>query len=180
MSIIIFDTETTGLQKPEIVPLEQHPKIVEFAGIKLNSKTLKEEGRFEFLCNPECEIPQEVIRVHHITNEMVKDKKTFAEKSIELEKFFEDCDAAVAHNIAFDKYMIDTEYKRMGKVFNWPKKLICTVNRTYSLLGYRLSLSKLYDYLFHQDFADKHRAMGDIEALTQCFIKLVEDKILEI
>ena len=180
MSIIVFDTETTGLQKPSIIPLDQHPKIVEFAAIKLNSETLEEEGRFEFLCNPKCEIPQEVIRVHHITNEMVKNEKTFEEKSIELEEFFKDCEMVVAHNISFDKYMIDTEYKRLGKEFNWPKKLVCTVNRTYSLLGYRLSMSKLYDYLFHETFEGAHRAMVDIEALTKCFVKLVKEKIIEL
>ena len=38
--MIIFDTETTDLVKPGLVPLEDQPHIIEFAGIKLDDFTL--------------------------------------------------------------------------------------------------------------------------------------------
>ena len=34
--MIVFDTETTGLPLPETAPLESQPRIIEFAGIKLD------------------------------------------------------------------------------------------------------------------------------------------------
>jgi len=180
MSIIIFDTETTGLRKADITPLNECPYIVEFAGIKIDSKTFETIGTLKFLAKPGIEIPREVINIHHITNEMVENEKSFADKSSELEDFFKDCEMAVAHNIAFDKYMIDTEYRRLGKEFPWPSKLICTVNRTFSLFGYRLNLAKLHDHLFHRPFDGAHSAMGDTEALKNCFVKMIQDKIIEL
>lgn len=176
MSIIIFDTETTGLPKAQIVPLDQHPQIIEFAGIKLN-ENLEEIDRLTFLCNPLKTLPFEITKITGIKDSDLKDKKTFEEHFEELCEFFKDSTVCVAHNISFDKYMMDTEAKRLEKEFNWPSKLICTVNRTLSISGYRLTLTKLYDYLFHSTFS-AHRAMDDVEALTKCFKELLNKKLL--
>lgn len=46
---IVFDTETTGLLKPESAPLSEQPQIIEFAGIKVDFDTLEEIDRLEFL-----------------------------------------------------------------------------------------------------------------------------------
>jgi DNA polymerase III epsilon subunit-like protein len=69
------------------------------------------------------------------------------------------------------------ELVRLGlhRKFPWPPRHICTVESTMQIKGHRLHLANLHEHLFGEKFAGAHRAMVDVEALTRCFIKLVQD-----
>ncbi len=67
---VLFDLETTGLDT-------EADKIVEIGAIRVRDSHIVEE--FSTLVNPECEIPQVVIDLHGITNEMTKDSPVIKE-----------------------------------------------------------------------------------------------------
>ena len=63
-SICIYDTETTGLKKPE-------SRILSFSAIVVRKTDgyLQEEKRMDILMNPECDIPDFITDINHISNE---------------------------------------------------------------------------------------------------------------
>jgi DNA polymerase-3 subunit epsilon len=179
-SVIIFDTETTDLVMPDLVPLEQQPHIVEFAGIKLDDITLEEIERLEFLVNPGIIMSDEVIGIHHITNEMVADLPGLAAHYHDLCNFFIGEATLVAHNLAFDKTMMKFELMRIGKelAFPWPHQQLCTVEASYSINNKRMHLSDLHLLATGEGFKDAHRAMADTEALVRCVRWLREQSMI--
>lgn len=168
--MIVFDTETTNLVAPDAAPVEQQPYIVEFAGIKLDDKTLKEVDRLQFLVKPKVPIPLESIQITGITNEMIKNEKPLAAYFPALVDFFFGCRTAVAHNLSFDMTVFRHEFARLGKLtaFPYPPEQICTVERTLQLKGYRLNLGALHRELTGKELKEAHRAMVDVEALVRC------------
>lgn len=175
--MIIFDTETTGLLKSSIVDLEQQPKIIEFAAIKLDDKTLEEVDRIEFLVNPGHALPAVITKITGIEDSDLKDVKPFVDYYEQLTNFFLGEKYLIAHNVAFDVGMLTTELSRIGRLtqFPWPPIQICTVNKTMTIKGYRLKLSILYSHLFGEEFKEAHRAMNDVMALVRCVKTLIKN-----
>lgn len=75
---VVFDLETTGLDT-------KNDRIVEIGAVRVRDGQITDE--FATLVNPECEIPQKVIDIHGITNEMVKDAPTIAEALLMFNEF---------------------------------------------------------------------------------------------
>ena len=178
--MIIFDTETTGITKTSIIDLSKQPKIIEFAAIKLDDKTLEEIDRIDFLVNPEMQIPAGASKVNGIYNKDVDGQKTFSSHFGELAKFFLGEKFLIAHNLEFDINMLKYELMRIGREaqFPFPPAQICTVNKTFHINNYRLSLGKLYQHLFNEELQNAHRAMGDVESLTRCVKELIKKEII--
>jgi DNA polymerase III epsilon subunit-like protein len=168
--MIVFDTETTGLPKPAAVPLIEQPKIIEFAAIKLDDKTLKEVGRMEFLCNPQERLDPFIIKNCHITDEMLADKPPFVYYYPQLVEFFFGTRKMAAHNIGFDRDLLTFELMRLDRMsrFPWPPEHICTVEASYAIKNHRLKLSLLHEIVTGKPHKDAHRAMADTEALVTC------------
>ena len=78
--ICFFDLETTGTNPGK-------DRIVEIAVLKLDANNQKKE--MVWRVNPECPIPEEASSVHGITDEMVKDQKTYKHYSKEIYNFIE-------------------------------------------------------------------------------------------
>ena len=157
--LIIFDLEATGVNVGS-------DRIVEIAMLKVFP-----DGHEEFrrhLINPTIPMPEIVIAIHGITDEMVKDCSPFAARVSEIRDALENCDAVIAHNLSFDMEMIDTEFERCGMKIKWPDRKICTVEETTCMKGYRLSLSDLHKELCGMSFEGAHRAMQDVNALVRC------------
>ncbi len=90
--VIAIDFETTGLS-----PLSDN--IIEVAAVKL--KPNKECETFHTLVNPEREIPPYTIKIHQITDEMVKNSPTMGQTIDGFVDFLEDL-PLIAHNAQFD------------------------------------------------------------------------------
>jgi DNA polymerase-3 subunit epsilon len=109
MREIVFDTETTG-RAPE-----EGDRIVEIGCVEIVNLT--PTGRtFHRYVNPEREVPDEVVRVHGITGQFLRDKRPFAHPSIvdELMDFFEDA-PIIAHNASFDRAFLNAELDRLDR-----------------------------------------------------------------
>lgn len=171
MTILIFDTETTALVGHSALPQELQPRIIEFCGflIDLEGKTISEVHE---LVNPGVPISQEITDITKITNDMIASAQPFRTHAPRIVALIEKADAVVAHNLTFDRAMVDFELRRAGAEVKWPKRQICTVEQTEWLMGYRLSLTALHKYLFGVEQPEKHRARADAETLMKCFIEL--------
>jgi len=91
----------------------------------------------------------------------------------QLKSLIESCDRAVAHNLTYDKQVLDFESKRLGQEIKWPSDLICTVEATHHYNGHRLSLANLHMALFGVGVEKAHRAMDDVRSLARCYLELV-------
>ena len=115
VTLIAFDIETTGLDSAK-------DDILELAGVKftferVNGKlTTKEIGRYQSLARPTMRIPDEVIRIHNITNQMVEEAPDL---QVVLQAFFKFCGLSpilVAHNAAFDASFVSKGVRKHGLV----------------------------------------------------------------
>ena len=123
MKLLIFDVETTGLIKGRNVNVEQtdkYPYIVQFSWIMYDTDTKKLDFRDYIVKLPDnVKIPQESINIHGITNEIM------LENGKDIKKILRDftnsiyrSDVLIAHNLNFDKNVIQAEYIR-NKMINW-------------------------------------------------------------
>ena len=170
MRTLVFDTETTGLVKNMLQPLDRQPHIIEFFALSLDSAG-NELEKFHYLFNPGVRLENIITEITGITSEMLKNEKPFSVIAQHLLELIEVHDEVVAHNLSFDMAMIDIEMKRCGKKVKWPN-LICTVEATEYIKGHRLSMSALHDMLFDERFDGAHRAENDVRALARCFNEL--------
>jgi len=172
MRTLIFDTETTDLIKNKLLPLERQPHIIEFFGLSVDMYGHHCRD-LEHLFDPGFVISEEVQRITGIKPDDLKGAPKFADHAAAVKAFIEDHDEVVAHNLSYDKAMIDFEMKRAGLKVDWPE-LICTVESTEHIKGHRLSLTALHELLFGEPFAGAHRASADVYALASCFKALRE------
>lgn len=178
MNILIFDTETTGLLKPDNAPLEDQPKIIEFYGVLINEEfqMLEEVNELIYPGEP---ITQEITKITGIKNSDLEGKPSFSEVSEDIINLFNKADLVVAHNAAFDEAMVDNELKRIGLERNKGYEVLCTVEALKKEYGFRISLSALYKRLFNT-FFKAHRAKDDVFALVKCFHNLTESGVINL
>lgn len=155
--LVIFDLEATGL---DLV----NDRIIQIAYIKVNTDGT--EKRENILINPEKEIPELVVQLTSITNEMVKDKPTFKELSKELEKEFKGCDFAGFNSNRFDVPLLAEEFLRAGIDFDFSKcRLIDAQNIFHKMERRNLAAAyKFYTGHKMEDDFQAHLADQDTEA----------------
>ena len=103
--LIFFDLETTGI---DIL----HDRIVEICYIKIMPNG--DESSKLMRVNPEMHIPEKSTEIHGITDDDVKDCKTFKQIAADLVKDFEGCDIAGFNSNRFDIPMLVEELDRAG------------------------------------------------------------------
>ena len=178
MIAFIFDTETTGLVKNSLVPLQHQPRIIEFCGFLVDDSLGYEPeeaviDEVEFLCNPGVPIDPVITRITGIKPEDVEGKAMFSEYADQVLEKIGAADAAVAHNLSFDMALVEADLLRCSAdAFLWPHRLFCTVEQTEWIKGHRLSLGALHEELFGEPFKGAHRARTDVMALTKCYLEL--------
>jgi DNA polymerase III epsilon subunit family exonuclease len=168
---LAFDTETTGLISNRTVPLDKQPEIIEFYGCLFNLETGEVLKEFECLIKPTNPVDDEITSITGITNEMLKDCKSFKDYAPILKTLLQNAPLLIAHNLSFDQEMLEIEFERLGEKINFGKRL-CTVEATAYLKGFRFKLSDLYEYLFGERFIGAHRAKHDVMALVKCCCEL--------
>jgi DNA polymerase-3 subunit epsilon len=163
---IILDTETTGLD-----PQRGH-RLIEIGCIEIDD--LLPTGRsWHCFLDPERQIDPDAIRVHGVTDAMVRGKPKFADVADEFLAFLGD-DPVVAHNAAFDRGFINHELERIAR-------LAVPVSRwidTYGLAQKRFpGASNSLDALcrrFKISLAEreKHGALIDAKLLAAVYLEL--------
>ncbi len=151
---VIVDVETTGLNV-------RYDKIIEIAVCIMTERGI--ESSWSSLINPGRSIPETIMRLTAITNDMVQDAPSFSEIAVELKGRLE-CAIFVAHNARFDYGFIKNAFKDVGLDFRTP--VLCTLKLLRSLYpGFtRYGLNDLAER-FGLVSPHAHRAMRDVETL---------------
>ena len=202
MRTLVFDSETTGLSKTQIIsPSTIHlwPHIVQFSYIvfdaelnkivKIKDSIIKVPDGFI--------ITEENAKIHGITTEISLAKGV--DLLPVLKEFFADFDSAdhiVGHNVSFDINMIKAELQRLIMnssdknlqdyltTINTSTKFYCTMQETIELCAIEMKdkygrsykkfpkLVELYQKMFDVTPKNLHNSLNDVIVCLRCFIKL--------
>lgn len=166
---LVFDTETTGLLKPDVSDLSKQPKIIEFALCELD-RHYSVVAQHTWLINPAEPITEEITKITGLTNDDLKDKPQFIEVLPEIRKVFTGADRVIAHNCPFDHRMLINDLKRLGLEykFPYPSEWVCTVHLAQELIyGRRARMIELYKDTMGRELQQTHRALDDVMALVE-------------
>ncbi|MDO4435064.1 MAG: DNA polymerase III subunit epsilon [Cardiobacteriaceae bacterium] len=174
MRQIIFDTETTGLNRQGSDPSENH-RIIEIGCIELIDRKFTGRDFHQYL-NPQRPIDPESIAVHGITDERVSREPTFAQIYPELWHYLEGADELIAHNIRFDQAFLNRELALVGAGFRIEERfgLVDTLAMARKqFVGQRASLDALCKR-FNIDTSHRtlHGALLDAKLLGEVYLKL--------
>lgn len=170
MREIIFDTETTGLHK-------ETDRIVEIGCVEMIDRYLTGKT-FHVYLNPQgVIIPDEVVAVHGLTNERLKDEPKFEEVADDFLNFVEGA-TLIAHNASFDLGFLNAELGRINKPLISVDRIIDTLamaRRKFPMGPNSLdALCKRFG--IDNSRRTLHGALLDSEILADVYIELIGGK----
>jgi len=166
---VVLDTETTGLN------VNDGHRIVSIAATKIKNLKITNEILDE-LVNPERQISEPSIKIHHITQEKVKNKPLLKELDDQIYNFLENT-ILVGHNLNFDiKFIIKSApYTTIAHRV----KNIVTIDTIYLAAGiyphfnsYELSFLCKTLKIQTED-QTRHSAIGDSVITARLFLHLL-------
>lgn len=155
--IAFIDLETTGLNLAT-------DRIVEIAIVKLlpdGQKIVKRK-----LVNPEMPIPAASTELHGISDEMVKDAKTFKQLAPELKQVLDGCDLAGYNSNRFDIPLLVEEFLRANVDFDMKGRKMLDVQKVFHMMEQR-TLSAAYKFYCNKELNDAHSAEADASATCE-------------
>lgn len=165
-TFVCIDCEMTGLD-----PVQD--AVIEVAVSRFRGDTILES--FETLIDPEREIPESSIAIHHITQEMVQGKPKIHEVIPEVTRII-GRNIIIGHGIAMDVTLIINAAKKHN--------LPCTIGNNLTIDTLRMarlyggssvnSLEQLRKH-FNIPLGDTHRAMSDVTVNIALFNHLAKN-----
>jgi DNA polymerase III subunit epsilon len=191
--ILFFDTETTGKYEFAFPPDDpRQPYIVQLAAL-LTDDDGKELASLNTIIKPDgFIIPNEAASIHGITTERARQIGVNIDAALAM--FFElkkRADVWVAHNIDFDRAVIDSVAERMFlDVGTFEKnRCFCTMLASAPVLkmpnqyGYDTykwpKLIEAYRHFFGESFDGAHDALADVRACAAVYFKLKKQEVLD-
>ena len=202
MKILVFDTETTGLQEKgaSIYDKSKWPYIIQLSYILYDSSNNSSLIKNNYIKIADAvAISQESFNIHNISREILHEQGiNIVDALKEFNKYLKLCNIVVGHNVSYDKRMIFVEcfrhavaqyftrYEGNEKI---PKPEFCTMkNTTHYCKLERLSktnqvyiknpkLSELYLILFPNESlpTDLHNSLVDVAMTLRCYLKYVNN-----
>jgi DNA polymerase-3 subunit epsilon len=167
MREIILDTETTGMDPYE------GDRIVEIGCVE-SINHVPTGNHYHIYINPERDVPEEVVAVHGLTEEFLKDKPVFAEIYADFLDFIGDA-KLVIHNAAFDMKFINHHLTEMGAPAIPSSRVIDTLTMARQKFpGSPANLDALCKR-FQIDNSNRtlHGALLDSELLAEVYLELL-------
>jgi len=162
-NIVIIDIETTGLNPAT-------DEILEISALKINNFVIIDE--FYTLVKPKNKIPQEITKIHGITDENCSEAPDIKEILPELYKFIGDS-IIVCHNASFDIGFLNYFY-RFYYSLEIKNEIIDTLKLARETLSQKsYSLESLYKNLELPPI-QHHRAKNDTYAIFRIFQYLIQ------
>ena len=180
MKYLFFDTETTGTHSSA--------RITQLAWQLYDDKTLIRE-RSDIIYPDGWEVPNEPFFIEHnmSTERCKREGIAIADALSYFVAAYNEAELLVAHNIDFDRRIVNYEFK-LANVF--PLQGIpnfCTMKSTIEFCGlpgkYGFKwpkLEELHQKLFGCKFENAHDALADITATAKCFFELQNKGIINI
>lgn len=152
--ICFFDLETTGVNIAK-------DRIVEISILKVFPNGNRESHTWRV--NPEMNIPDEVIKIHGITNENVANEPTFKALSNKVYQFIKGCDLAGYNSNRFDIPLLAEELLRAEIDFDIKSALAVDVQTIFHKMEKR-TLEAAYKFYCEKDLEGAHGAEADTNA----------------
>ena len=190
MKVLIFDVETTGLPErgASLMNLEKYPYIVQFSWMIYDASQNRIDNVNDHIVKiPEhITIPIEASNVHGITNDKMRTEGKDINLILDIfTKDMLDSQVIVAHNLSFDKTIVQAEYLR-NKRINWlgrhRKMEYCTMKRSVNICNiYKKNiytgektkkypkLMELHHYWFKTVPNNLHNSLIDIFVCFRCY-----------
>lgn len=184
MKAVVIDFETTGLVEASTDWMRQ-PSIVQIGAALVEERFNNGNGglslidSFQSLVNPERTIPEEVVKIHGINNEKVKDAPTLFGIFPKFAEFVKGADMWVGYNSKYDRDVLWYQLQRYGfeRNFPWPLKEVDVMKLASNNLSgqgkqgvKRWKLVDAYFEAFGRRFEGAHDAMNDVIATAELFI----------
>lgn len=170
MNEVFLDTETTGLS------YNDGHKIVEIACIE--TEDLIPTGKiFHKLINPKRNMPASAFKIHGLSEEFLKDKKTFDQVADDFLSFIKE-KKIIIHNASFDLGFLNGELGTIKKdKINKSQIIDSLIVARNKFPGLSNSLDALCRK-FNIDLSrrTKHNALLDCELLREVYINLLDVK----
>lgn len=193
MTIVFFDTETTGLPLDYNAPsskLDNWPRLVQLAWIVSDYDGNIISSENHIIIPDGFEIPPRSAAIHGITTSIAKSK---GENLIDvIDKFLcvlQNATAIAGHNISFDQHIVEAEILRCGRsniLKDMPSYCTMKLSANYcNILNSNKevkwpSLQELHYKLYREKFEGTHNAMADIKATYRCFFTLVKLGVIKL
>lgn len=164
---VVFDFETTGFNAGGA------DSIIEIGAVKIKNGEILE--KYDELINPGRPLPQKIIDVTNITDEMLEGKDNEENAVKRFIAWFGDC-PMVAHNAKFDVSFLEMAYKKYNLgTFTNPVIDTLELSRTMDNTYARHSLSTLVKrYEVPWDESAHHRGDYDAEGTALVFHKMLK------
>lgn len=156
---VVVDLETTGLDP-------DHDRIVEVAAVRVVNSQITE--KYHQLVNPGIPMPEEAMKIHHITDDMLKGQPPINDVLSPLLDFI-GSDIPAAHNAGFDSRFLKSACQKYH--FEAPKEWFDTMRLT--VYWPNLPNRKLESFLKAAGIKNKnaHRSLDDAVATAELIIK---------
>ena len=155
--IIFFDLETTGLD-----PVRD--RIVEIACIKQHPDGLRETWARRI--NPTIPIPEEVVAIHGIRDEDVKDAPKFRDIAQQLWEWMRGCDLGGYNSARFDLPVLMEEFGRTKVKADFSDCRMVDVQHIFYKMEPR-TLTAAYQFFCNKTLTNAHSAEADILATME-------------
>jgi len=161
---VVFDVETTGLSSV-------YDTIIEIAGVKMKKGEIID--RYESFANPHRPLPEKIIEITQITDDMLVNAPEVEEVLQEFYEWVGDS-VLVAHNAMFDIGFLNVGYEKINlpKVQNAVIDTLELARYLFPQLGNH-RLNTLCNHL-NVELVQHHRAIYDAEATAYLFWKLID------
>lgn len=207
MRVLVFDTETTGLPKSRnasVTDSDAWGYIVQWSWIvyDVDERRIVTVSDHIIRLPNGIDIPEESTNIHGITTETMRSSGVHFKKVLtEFTADYEKCNYIVAHNLEFDRKMVQVECFRHHLPVNyvWSRRKVidyCTMKQSKSICGIKdyykrgpnagkmyirfPKLSELHHVLFDKDnnteIKNLHNSLIDIVVCFRCFHVLVFEK----
>lgn len=169
MKAAVIDLETTGLLKHPRAKPKVQPRCIEFGAVVIDAAG-NQLDTMSILINPEQKLESIITKITGLTDKDLKGQPVFADILDDIASLIEGCDMVIAHNLPFDKGVLDWEFGWLGVAIDWPAIQFCTVQENVSVYGYRVKLKDLYRDVTGRSWKQTHRALDDCMALAEIVV----------
>lgn len=197
MLCLVFDTETSGkaaFKEPSVSPLQ--PNLVQLGCLLVDLDSGKELAALDLIVFPSSwDIPQEAALIHGVSTGLAKKVGVNLDTAVNTFLDLVDvCDVVVAHNIAFDKIIMERATAMVnlaqGEEVIDPfagKPLFCTMRAATPIVKKKSrrplhdedykwpKLSECVEFFFNEELENAHSAIVDCRACARILVKMVEN-----
>lgn len=162
--LVALDIESTGTDR-------ENDRIVELSLIKIKPDGSRITATTRM--NPTIPISKGAFEAHGISDEDVKDCKTFSDYAPKLIKFIEGCDTLGYNSINFDLPMLFAEFARCGIYYDYAEVNHIDAGNIFKINEAR-TLTAAVKFYCDRDHEGAHGAQADTEATIDVLMAQVE------